>query len=62
MFFNWDKLFKEITLGNFIEKEVDFTDISYSATILTRSKKTAFIVSCHPHKEKENNLKADNQH
>ena len=35
-----------------LPQEVDLTDISYSATILTRFKKTAFMVSCQPHKER----------
>jgi hypothetical protein len=38
--------FKEITLGSFIENPGDLMISSYSDTILTLSRKTAFIVSC----------------
>ena len=43
--------FKEITLGTFIEKPGDLTISSYSDTIFTLSRKTAFIVSCHDHND-----------
>ena len=39
--------FKEITLGTFIENPGDLTTSSYSETIFTLSRNTAFIVSCH---------------
>ena len=52
LFFRGIYFFKEITLGNFIEKLEEWTLSSYSATIFTLSKNTALIVSCQPHKDK----------
>ena len=49
--FSGINFFKLITLGKFIENEEELTFSSYWATIFTLSRKTAFIVSCHPHKD-----------
>src|SRR5689334_10766547 len=43
----WIYSFKEMTLGSRISKDGLRTTSSYSEMMLTRSRKTAFTVSCH---------------
>ncbi len=45
------KVLSETTLGRFIDNDGLCTAISYSETMLTRSRKTALIVSCHDHSD-----------
>src|SRR5207342_3908101 len=45
------KVLSETTLGSFISKLGLRTARSYSATIFTRSRKTALIASCHDHSD-----------
>src|SRR6202022_3242893 len=45
------KVLSETTLGSFISKLGLRTARSYSATMFTRSRKTALIASCHDHSD-----------